>query len=132
LVSPLTRFVAEETKATKRPSPLMRGTACDTLQLQPFASVPSLATETRSVVCATRSCTNTSVIPLASLGTRFEAWEQNATNRPSLDSAGKKLLSFPGVPSLATLTHMSCALAGWGGQTASDASTSRRRIVNWP
>ena len=45
LVSPGTRLVAREAKATKRPSALSAGS-----ELTPFASVPALSTLTRSVV----------------------------------------------------------------------------------
>ncbi len=55
---------------------------------EPSASWPALSVLTRVVTPAVRSRTNTSVRSLRSSGTRFEASESNATNRPSALTAG--------------------------------------------
>src|SRR5439155_233563 len=86
LVSPGTRWVAREEKATKRPSALIAGL----LRVSPplFASFPALSTFTRSVVPVRRSWTNTSTTPLVSPGTRLVAPEMKTTNRPLALSDG--------------------------------------------
>ena len=82
-VSSGTRFVASERNATNRPSALIAG-----YELGPLASLPSLATLTRVVLPVLRSWTNTSHMPLSSCATRLEAYDVNATNRPSWLMAG--------------------------------------------
>ena len=113
LVSPATRLEASESKATKRPSPLMAGRA-----LLKFPWLPTLSTLTLVVATApgsskipsasvSRSRTNTSRKPLLSPGTRLEATDSKATKRPSaLMAAAPKspLKLLPCVPALSTLT----------------------------
>ena len=100
-VSPGTKLEAHELKATNRPSELIDG-----YQLPPLPSVPSDATLTRSTVSVSRSYTKTSNAPFVSPGTRFDAEELNATNRPSaLIDSSLSLSSFPSDPSDATLTR---------------------------
>ena len=50
--------------------------------LLPIPSIPAESTETRLVACFFRSCTNTSVTPFVSKGTRFVAFEWKLTYRP--------------------------------------------------
>jgi hypothetical protein len=77
LVSPGTRLVADDAKATKRPSPLTAGPV-----LLPFACLPLLLTLTRWVLPLARSRTTTSTAPLLSPPTRLVAAESNATTSP--------------------------------------------------
>src|SRR5205814_1751554 len=83
LLSPTTRSVAAELKATKLPSALIAGP-----YRLPFVSVLEESTLTRSVVPVCRSWTNTSMEPLVSPGTRLAASEAKATKRPSALIAG--------------------------------------------
>src|SRR2546428_83045 len=69
-VSPPTRLVAIELKATKRPSAEIEGTT-----LSPFSCAPWESTLTRLVLPALRSRTNTSLAPFVSLPTRLAADE---------------------------------------------------------
>jgi hypothetical protein len=105
LVSLGTRLVAEETKPTQFPSPLM----ADPVDA-PFAWLPALSTLSRVVWPVARSCTNTSRTPLVSTGTRFDANDSNATFRPSALIAGPSkallLLPSPWLPELSTLTRV--------------------------
>ncbi len=73
-----------------RPSELIAGRP-----LYPLASPPSRATLTGVVVRASRSRTNTSLNPFASSGTKFDAYDVNATYRPSALIAALKLASLP-------------------------------------
>src|SRR5437762_4951613 len=102
LVSPATRLVESEVKATKRPSALIAGPSPVSL-LPRFPSFPALSTLTRSVVPVRRSWTNTSGRPLVSPGTRLDAPETKATNRPLALIDG--LPPFPWFPALSTLTR---------------------------
>ena len=74
LVSPVTRLVAKEEKATWRPSALIDG-----MKLMSFDSPPPVATLTRSVVSAWRSRTKMSASSLVSPDTRFDAVDSKAT-----------------------------------------------------
>ena len=94
LVSPATRLVAKDSKATKRPSALMAGKP-----LILFASPPALETLTLVVAKVWRSWTKMSRLPLVSPNTRLVAKEWKATTRPSALMAGKPLLR-PTSPSL--------------------------------
>ena len=76
--SPATKFEASELNATNRP---FRKTAGS--KLAPFPILPDVLALTSSVVPSRRSRTNTSNWWLSSPGTRFGAFEANATNRPS-------------------------------------------------
>ena len=76
LVSPATRLMASDSKATKRPSALIEGLP---LPVTPMASAPVLLTETRIVLGAQPvapmhvSCTKISLMPLVSTATRLVA-----------------------------------------------------------
>jgi hypothetical protein len=101
LVSPVTRLVASEAKATKRPSALIAGS-----RLSPLPWTLPLETLTRVVVPAWRSRTNTSNAPLVSPPTRSVAFEAKAMNRPSPLIAGRPppVLPSEGTPALVMLT----------------------------
>ena len=86
LVSPATRLVARESKATKRPSPLMVARA---LKKSPW--LPALSTLTLSVVPVWRSRTKMSKTPLVSPATRLVASESKAMKRTSSLMALEKL-----------------------------------------
>src|SRR5205823_6366534 len=73
-----TRFDAYDENASRRSSALIAAGA-----LLSFPCVPELLTLARIVRPVTRSCTNASVMPLASPRTRFVASDVNATRRPS-------------------------------------------------
>src|SRR5215204_529711 len=88
LVSPATRLVASETKATTSPLPEIAGN-----RLCPLPPAPLELTDTRRVVPADRSRTKMSWTPLPSPLTRLEAADPNATCRPSSEIAGNAL--FP-------------------------------------
>jgi hypothetical protein len=64
-----------------------------------------LLTETRRVVPATRSRTNTSPVLKVSPGTRSDALEKNATYRPSPEIAGSAAKSLAWAPLLLTDTR---------------------------
>src|SRR4051812_12551672 len=72
---------------------------------KPSPSVPSPATDTRSVVPVTRSRTKTSRVRFVSPGTRFEAELSNATYLPVLLMADCSESPIPSDPSLATDTR---------------------------
>jgi hypothetical protein len=74
LRSALARFVAKLWNATYRPSALMEGYIDE-----PLPSLPSVATEMRSSVPASRSRTKTSCWAFVSPGTRLVAGLWNAT-----------------------------------------------------
>jgi len=99
-VSPVTRLVARDSKATYRPSPLIAG-ALET----PLPSVPALLTLILVVVPPAMSCRKTSVVPLPSPVTRFVASDGNATYLPSSLRAGWDEASLPSVPELEILTR---------------------------
>ena len=77
LESLTTKFVADDWKATKRPSKLS-----DAPFELLFACVPSVATEILSVIPDRRSCTNTSLVKLLSPITKLDALDLNAMNCP--------------------------------------------------
>ena len=90
-------------KATNRPSALMLAT-----ELEFALSRPSAPMLTRSVRSVRRSRTNTSFWPFASPGTRFDADDVNATNRPSALIATSSLSHHAPeawAPALSTLTR---------------------------
>ena len=60
--------------------------------IAPFACIPRLLTETRVVVAVVRSCTNTSPVSKVSPAMRFDAYDENATKRPSPEIAGSSEL----------------------------------------
>src|SRR5215470_15896696 len=105
LVSPGTRLVASDAKAMNRPFALMAGE-----KLEPLASEPSLATETRftegvQLVGMPRQVSrrNMSLVPFESPDTRLLAYDENAMKRPSAPMAAASLYAFASVKSDATL-----------------------------
>src|SRR6266508_2882130 len=107
-VSASTRFDANESKTTYRPSAdraRAAKSACR-VQLLSFGCAPPVPTETRCVVPATRSRTNTSVAPFVSSGTRFEAHEVNATALPLAEIDGARLRLSGCAPPGATDTRV--------------------------
>ena len=111
LVSPGRRFVAELSKATKRPSADMAGA-----RLAPSAWPPAESTLVRTVATppgsskkpfpsASRSWTKTSIRALVSPATRLEAALWNATKRPFADSTGAALTPSAWAPPTPTLTR---------------------------
>src|SRR5262249_59820990 len=99
LVSPATRFEAEDKNATTLPSLLIDG-----FELAPLACAPKESILTRTVVPARRSCTNTSGTPFVSPGTRFVAFDEKATQRPSALIDESPLPAFAPQPAQPTLT----------------------------
>ena len=92
LPSGKTRFVAEDAKATKRPSAEIAGS--------PLSPLPSIAPGprfTRLVTPVTRSWTKMSRTPLPSGKTRFVAEDVKATKRPSAEIAGSRLSPLPSI-----------------------------------
>ncbi len=104
LVSPATRSVPWDGKATYRPSPLMWTEP----KLPKFASPPDASTLTRVVVPVTTSRTNVSDTSFASPGTRSEATDVNATYRPSSETEFSviPLPPFASPPKMSTLTRV--------------------------
>src|SRR5215216_6332011 len=98
-LSPGARLLASESNVTYRPSPLMAGERDSSL---PWA--PLLVTEIRVVRRVHLSCRNTSVRPLVSPGTRFDASEANVTYRPSALITGWLETRLAFAPVLATET----------------------------
>ena len=72
-INPLADPAPLRSAVTRDGRPTRQNHCVEDLALPAFASVPSLAAETRSVVSVFRSNTKTSVVPLVSSGTRFEA-----------------------------------------------------------
>ncbi len=103
LVSPATRSVASEEKATTVASRLRLGSS---LAPSPAAE-PSAATLTRAVPgLAPRLRTKTSACPLPSPATRLAASDVKATADPVRSMDGARLSPLPCVPSPATLTRV--------------------------
>jgi hypothetical protein len=100
--APATRLDAAESNVTKRPSAEIDGSEASSL-IDP----PLVGTDTLRVVCDTRSRTNTSYA-LGSPGTRFDASESKATNRPLAEIDGSEELPLPVRPLVLTDTS-SCA-----------------------
>src|SRR5439155_1662799 len=99
-VSPATRLVAPEAKATQRPVAESEGTKLPEL---PWA--PAESTDTRTVCPVLRSCTKTSAASFVSPATRLVAPEAKATHRPLAESEGTKLPEFPRAPAESTATR---------------------------
>ena len=78
LLSPVTRFVASDSKVSHAPSHGMFG-----LRLSPLPCVPVGLVDMRRIVFAARSATKTSFTPLVSPGTRLFALDSKNTKRPS-------------------------------------------------
>ena len=135
LVSPPTRLLALESKATYRPFELTTA-----FPLTPLACLPPEVTLTRWVLPEARSWMKMSRRPFVSLLTRLLAPESNTTNRPSDETEGSRLLPFPCAPFEFTLTRVvvplprSCtntSIAPFvSPSTRSDAFDSKATI--WP
>lgn len=97
-VSPATRFVAVELKATNLPSAETRAA-----MLAPSAGVPSGATLTRVVVFEMVSRTKMWARLIAS-SARLDV-EGNATSRPSAETEADLEIPLPCAPALLTLTR---------------------------
>jgi hypothetical protein len=92
-VSPETRFHANDSKATYRPSVEMAGS-----KLSAFASPPPEASEIRVIVRVTRSRTKMSQSKASSPGTSVYEFDENATYRPSAEIDGSSLSPFDCTP----------------------------------
>src|SRR5882724_8723780 len=135
LVSPATRSLAPDSKATKRPSGLI-----EKLEPPPPAWVPSLATETRTVEgvqpVAPRQVLRTkmSEAALVSPATRLLASDWKATKRPSALTAAllalPKLLPLAWVPSLATETRTVEGVQPVAPRQVSRTKTSPKALVS--
>lgn len=97
----VTRSPADEWNTTYRPSGLMLGSRASS----PAACAPPVLTLARSVVPNSQSRTNTSLNPLVSPATRFDAPEMNATYRPSPLTVAELDAPLPWAPVLPTLTR---------------------------
>src|SRR5262249_8367545 len=99
------RFVARESKATKRPSAEI-GAAEEALFPSAPAAPPARLTSVVVFVC--RSRTNTSPPRSPSLGSRLVAKDSKATKRPSAEIEGELESEFPLAPAapLARLTSV--------------------------
>jgi hypothetical protein len=122
LVSPETRFEAEESKATKLPVASRAGRVLSSL-----AWAPLLRTLTRSSVLVARSRTKMSSSPFESPGTSVLAAESNPTTEPSASMAGpanRPAMSLPCSPMVPMLTR-SVVAAGTAtaGPTSDPVST---------
>ena len=119
LVSPVTKFVARDSKATYLPSPDIEG-----YQEHSFPSVPSEAVETLVVWPVCRSWTKTSTLSLVPLLTRLLALDQNATKRPSAEIEGELEALSPSVPSEATETFVVWPVCRSWTKTSSEDSNA--------
>jgi hypothetical protein len=106
-VSPRTRFDACDTKATNLPP----GDNAVSKLLTLSGWAPVELTDTLVVAPVRRSRTNTSTSPSVSPGTRLEAYEANATNLPSAETAGDSLPAFACAPVELTDTRVVVPLA---------------------
>src|SRR5438034_7885969 len=70
--------------------------------------MPAEFADARTVCPVVRSCTKMSLTPFVPPGTRLVAYEAKATNCPSAESEGLKLLSLPWVPAESTDTRTVC------------------------
>src|SRR5438874_1644352 len=102
-VSPATRLVANDWKATTRPVAESEG-----LELVSLPWVPAESTDTRTVCPVLRSCTKTSRYSFVSPATRLVANDWKATTRPVAEIEGLKLLSLPWLPAESTDTRTVC------------------------
>ena len=99
-VSPETRLVAADWKATKRPSPLIEGS-----MLPPLLWAPPESTLTRVVCPVANSWTKTSVVLFVSPVTNSLAADWKTTNFPSALICGEVLSAVASVPVELTLTR---------------------------
>src|SRR5438105_3402030 len=130
LVSPATRFVALESKATKRPSALTADS-----KLAKLPSLPSPATDNLIVLGMQPagapmqvSRRKTSLWMLVSPATRLEAKEEKVRIRASALMAGNELKELPWLPSVATDTLMVLGLQ----PAAASMQVSRRKTSGTP
>ena len=75
------------------------------VRLSPLACRPPMPTETRTVVPALRSRTNTSCFPLVSPGTRLVDVEENAMKRPLREMTASSLPALPSAPPIPGLAR---------------------------
>src|SRR4029079_7770877 len=101
LLSPETRLIADDVKATKRTSPLIGGSIEGR-----SASPPAVLTLARVVVPAATSRTKMSAAPLASEGSRSNATDWNTTRLPSSEISGSMLSPLACRPLLDTLIRI--------------------------
>lgn len=125
-----TRFVAQELKATKRPSGLMPGA-----KLAPLASAPSGPMEIRTVAGTQAALApmqvsrkKMSLQPLLSPFTRLLASDANTTNRPSAVTEGELLGPLGSVPFHPTET----GIISGAQPAAAPTQLSRRKIPVMP
>lgn len=72
----------------------------DVVDLSPTSVGPRYPNDYGSVTRKVSGC------PLSSLGTRFEAQEENVASEPSSENCGPKLCELPGSPLALTLSRM--------------------------
>src|SRR5690606_19817925 len=104
-----------EKNPTNQPSPEIDA-VCD--GLVPWVS--SLLTETSSVVPSRRSRTNTSPAPLRSSGTRLDADDRKATNRPSAEIEGPSDSEVAWTPPAPT--EIRSVVTAWRSRTNTSAT----------
>jgi hypothetical protein len=104
-VSPGTRLVADDSKATKRPSPLSAGPV-----LAPFPGLPLLSTLTTCVLPLARSRTKTSMAPLSSPGARVRRRRVEGHDEPVRAYRGRAGAPADAVALLAVAAHARRAL----------------------
>src|SRR5205085_986013 len=124
-VSPATRLLATESKATKRPSAEIAGR-----KVAPLPCAPCESTLTRLVLPVLRSRTKTSLTAFVSPATRLLADERKATKRPSGEIAGSLLPPLPCAPCESTLTRFVLGFCAAQTSPTSPATTSRARAVD--
>ena len=122
-VSPATRFVAADVKATYRPSSLIDGSV-----LAPSGGAPAPRL-TSCVVPLAWSRTKMSLTPSVSPATRLSAVDSNATYRPSSDSDGCCEGPFPSPPVLDTLERSTWKHPDSSSADAASASPARARFL---
>ena len=125
LVSPPTRLLASERKATQCPSPLMIGS-----KLRPLPEAPAEVALTRKVVFVCVSRRKTSLALLASPAARLLASLLKATNRPSELTELLPELPLAGAPPRPTLTRVTDkSRRSSSGSTIGAAARAAERIA---
>ena len=122
------RFVAEDMKATKRPSAEIAGSVEPSLPLAPVAPLARL-TSVVVFVCRSRTNTSTRARPSSS-GWRFVAVESKATKRPSAEIARtRNESSFPLAPAApdARLTRSRSSFAAHAAAASAASATARQQ-----
>jgi hypothetical protein len=107
LVSPGTRFVANDSNATLVPSPLIAGPS-SALELLPLAWFPALSTLTRVIALVAEFTTKTSPVLFVSPGTRSVPAASKATRLPSALTSGLPLPPCPLFPNVSWLVVPAC------------------------